>query len=302
MKNHHHRPHSREARLRLRRRQLHRGAYLLPSLFTIGNILLGFYGFVLGFRGDFDGAAWMLFGAAILDTLDGRIARLTHTESEFGKQLDSLADVLTFGAMPVLLAFLWGLHEIGREGWLCCAFFLLATAIRLARFNVQTRTVGSRFFVGLPSPAAAGTIGAVLLVAPSSEGSDWLLAGMTGLLVLSGLLMVSTFRYPSFKKIDLRQRWSYRAALGMVAVVLVLVYHPLTFVLLAAWTYAVSGPALWLWGRLMGRSAKSERRGLTADASADASADHTAERGQAFSDSGIEVSGHLPRQQTTSDS
>ena len=264
MKNHRH--HSREARQRLRRRHLHRGAYLLPSLFTIGNILLGFYGFVLGFRGDFDGAAWMLFFAAILDALDGRIARLTHTESEFGKQLDSLADVLTFGAMPVLLAFLWGLHEIGREGWLCCAFFLLATAIRLARFNVQTRSVDSRYFVGLPSPAAAGTVGALLLVAPSSEGRDWLLAVMAALLVLAGLLMVSTFRYPSFKKIDLRQRWSYRAALGMVAVVLVLVYHPLTAVLLAATSYAASGPALWLWGRLWGLRPKSRTPQPTSDA------------------------------------
>jgi len=137
------------------RQRLQRGAFLLPSLFTIGNVVLGFYAVVLGTRGDFEKAAVMVFIATVLDGLDGRIARFMHTESEFGKEFDSLADVLTFGATPALLTYFWGLRDFGRLGWLVPLFFLLCTSIRLARFNVQVGTVDSRLFVGIPSPAAA---------------------------------------------------------------------------------------------------------------------------------------------------
>ncbi len=250
------------------RSRLRRGAYLLPSLFTIGNILLGFYAFVLGFRGEFRTAALLIFAAGVLDALDGRIARLLGTESEFGKEFDSLADVLTFGAVPALLAFLWGLGDLGRIGWLVPLFYLLCTAIRLARFNVQTRVVDSRYFVGLPAPVAAGTIAAFLFLAPSSDWRWWLEAVMLAALILIGALMVSTFRYRSFKKIDLRQRWSYRAALPLAAVILILVYFFLAyrpaFLLSAAVIYTASGPLGWLFGRLRRREtvadAHSERQ------------------------------------------
>ena len=136
---------------------MRRGAYILPSLFTMGNIWLGFYGVVLAYRGDFEKAAWMVIIAGVLDGLDGRIARLTHTESEFGKEFDSLADVLTFGAAPALMAFMWKLSNpaYGRLGWLIPLFFLLCTTIRLARFNVQTKAT-SRTCAGMlrrPPPA-----------------------------------------------------------------------------------------------------------------------------------------------------
>lgn len=230
--------------------RLRRGVYLLPSLFTMGNILGGFYAIVLGTRGEFATAALVIFIAGILDGLDGSIARMTHTESDFGREFDSLADVLTFGISPALLAYLWGLERLGRIGWLIPLFFLICTAVRLARYNVQTKVVDSRYFVGLPSPAAAGFIASFLFVQPDSELKVWLEAAMLIALVGVGTLMVSTFRYASFKKFDLRQRWSYRIALPWAAGLLALAFHPPAFFLSAAVVYTATGPVSWLYGRL----------------------------------------------------
>ena len=230
--------------------RLRRGVYLLPSLFTTGNIVMGFYAIVLGFRDQFATAALVICIAGVLDGLDGHIARLTHTESDFGREYDSLADLFTFGAAPGILAYMWGLESMGRIGWLIPLFFLICTAVRLARFNVQTKVVDSRFFVGLPSPAAAGFIASFLFVAPNSEWKAWLEAAMLVALVGIGSLMVSTFRFPSAKKIDLRQRWSYRIVLPWAAAILALAFHPPAFFLSAAVVYTSMGPLSWLWGRL----------------------------------------------------
>ncbi len=228
-----------------------RGMYLLPSLFTLGNIFLGFRAVVAGFRGDFQLAAILIFVAGVLDALDGRIARLTGTESDFGREFDSLADVLTFGSAPALLAFFWGLSDLGRPGWLVPLFFLVCTAIRLARFNVQTKTVDSRFFVGLPSPAAAAAVVSLLFVVPSQAlPRSWETVSVITALVLVGSLMVSTFRYPSFKKVDLRQRQSYRLLLPITAVLLVVAYHPPAFFLSVALVYTAYGPTSWLFARI----------------------------------------------------
>jgi CDP-diacylglycerol--serine O-phosphatidyltransferase len=227
-----------------------RGAYLLPSAFTIGNMLLGFYAIVRAYRGDFRDAAVMVMVAGVLDGLDGRIARLTGTDSEFGKEYDSLADVFTFGVAPALLAYFWGLAEHGRLGWLIPLFYLVCTATRLARFNVQTKVVDSRYFVGLPSPAAAGGVVSVLFFSPTNDWKPWAAAVLAGSLVALGTLMVSTFRYRSFKKFNLRQRWSYRIVLPVAAVLLVAAYHPPAFFLAAAVAYTVSGPLGWLLGRV----------------------------------------------------
>jgi len=242
------------------RRGFRRGAYLLPSLFTTGNILLGFYAIILGLRGDFQTAALMVFAAGVLDSLDGRIARLTHTESEFGKEYDSLADVLTFGLTPALLAHLWGLSDFGRFGWLVPVYYLLACATRLARFNVQTRVVDSRFFVGLPSPAAAGCIASFLFFVPDREWRVWAEGAMFLNLIFAGTLMVSTFRYPSSKRIDLRRRFSYRMALVMAAAVLLAISHVQAFFLTLAVVYTSLGPLGWL----MGKFRRSEGESRTA--------------------------------------
>jgi CDP-diacylglycerol--serine O-phosphatidyltransferase len=227
-------------------RRLRRGAYLLPSLFTIGNILIGFYAVIRGFRGDFQTAALLIFLAGILDGLDGRIARLTRTESDFGREFDSLADVLTFGAAPALLTYLWGLHEWGRIGWLVPLFFLLATAIRLARFNVQSTPQDRRFFVGLPAPAGAAVLAFLLYFLPRESSAFWLYPLLLVALIATGILMLSTFRYHSFKGFDLRQKWSYRSALLFAAMLLVFSYHPPSFLSGLAIIYALSGPVFWL--------------------------------------------------------
>jgi CDP-diacylglycerol--serine O-phosphatidyltransferase len=247
--------------------------YLLPSLFTLGNIFLGFLAVVEGLDGHFVRAAILLFSAGVLDALDGRIARLTGTESEFGKAFDSLADVLTFGSTPALLAYIWGLAELGRIGWLAPIFFLICTATRLARFNVQTKSVDSRFFVGLPSPAAAGAIGSFLLIAPQSGtwvaitasapastldrgGPAWLPVLMVVTLFVIGLLMVSTFRYPSFKRIDFGQRRSYRLLIPVTAVLILAAIHPPAFFVSLAVLYTCYGPLAWLAGRRAWRTAE----------------------------------------------
>lgn len=243
------------------RRRLRRGAYLLPSLFTIGNIILGFYAVVRGLRGDFQLAALLIAGAAILDALDGRIARLTRTESEFGREFDSLADVLTFGAAPALLAYVWGLHELGRIGWLGALFYLVCCATRLARYNVQSHAGDRRYFVGLPTPAAACLVAALLLFAPESDWKPWGIGLLLASLLTVGALMVSTFRYLSFGAVDLRQRWSYRGAIWLAALLLLLAFRPTAALLAAAVVYTALPPASWLFGRLRGRETKSRRRG-----------------------------------------
>lgn len=240
-----------------RRLKLRKGAYLLPSAFTIGNILLGFYAVVSGYRGDFEQAALLLFAAAVLDGLDGRLARLTGTDSEFGKEYDSLADVVTFGVAPALLAFLWGLKDYGRIGWLIPLFYLVCTATRLARYNVQLRVVDSRYFVGLPTPAAAGAVGAILFFAPDRDWRAWMSALLMISLICLGLLMVSTFRYRSFKDVDLRKRRSYRIVLPVAAVFLLAAYHPAAFFLSLAVLYTLSGPVEWLAVKCIPRGRKA---------------------------------------------
>lgn len=157
------------------RGRLRQGTYLLPASFTIANMLLGFYAIVLGLGGSFKKAALMIFLAAIIDTLDGRIARMTGTDSDFGREYDSLADVLTFGMAPALLGYSWGLDHWDRLGWLVPLFYVVCTATRLARFNVQATTdYDARFFVGLPAPAAACSLVSVLFSPPIFTASKLL--------------------------------------------------------------------------------------------------------------------------------
>jgi CDP-diacylglycerol--serine O-phosphatidyltransferase len=231
-------------------RRVRRGAYLLPSLFTMGNMLLGFYAIISGYRDhDFVKAALLVFAAAFLDSLDGRIARMVGTESDFGKEYDSLADVITFGVTPALLTYFWGLQDFHRDAWLMCAFYMVCCATRLARFNVQTKVVDARWFVGLPTPAAAGMICSLLFFSPPGDLRVWMQVLVSTALLLVGSLMVSTFRYTSFKKIDLRKRWSFRALVPIVAVVLVIYFVPEATFLTLAVLYTLSGPVGYLMSR-----------------------------------------------------
>ncbi len=223
---------------------LRHGAYLLPSLFTIGNMLLGFYAIVCGLNGQFRKAALVVFLAGPLDVLDGQIARMTGTESDFGREYDSLADVITFGAAPALLTYLWGLRDFAQDAWLLCVFYMVCAATRLARYNVLPRVVDSRDFVGLPMPAAAAAICSLLFFAPEYTADVRIVMQVvvSMSLLLIGVLMVSTFRYRSFKSFDLRKRWSYRAFVPFAAILLVIVFIPRATFLAIAILYTLSGP------------------------------------------------------------
>jgi len=237
---------------RPRRLGLRRGAYLLPSLFTMGNMVLGFYAMILGLHEHFRMAAAMVFLAGLLDSVDGRIARLTGTESAFGMEYDSLADVITFGAAPALLAYLWGLEDFSQDTWLLSVFFMVCCATRLARFNVQTKIVDSRYFVGLPTPAAAFCICSILVFSPeyTDDVKVYVQIVMGVALLLVGVLMVSTFRYVSGKKLDLRRRWSYRAVVPIAAILLLIIYQPWATLLVITALYTFSGPVAALVARL----------------------------------------------------
>ena len=246
-------------------RSMRKGVYLLPSLFTLGNIILGFYACVRGLRGDFQTAALLIVVAGFLDTFDGRIARMTKTESDFGKEFDSLADVITFGVAPAFLGHIWGLQHLGRLGWLIPVFYLLCAATRLARFNVQTRTVDSRFFVGLPTPPAAAGAASIFYFLTPTPGDLRPAALMIGALILNGALMVSTFRYLSFKELDLTRKWSYRNAVLLGVLLLLVAYNPPGVLFSAAVAYVLSGPVGWLVSRALGNrtgsdTAKTEKR------------------------------------------
>lgn len=237
-----------------RNRRFRRGAAVLPSLFTVGNLFLGFWAMVKAVHAEFEPAAHLLFWAIVLDMLDGRIARLTGTTSEFGGELDSLADVISFGVAPAFLAYTWGFGAIPRAGWLAAFLFVAAGALRLARFNVQRHASDGRFFVGLPIPAAAGQVAALVAVLrlPIDERAG-ALAGLAVIVILA-FLMVSTFRYRSFKGFDLKARRSYASILGIAVALVVLFMEPAAVLVTLATGYVLSGPVAYLWGLLRRRS------------------------------------------------
>ena len=226
-------------------RHLRRGASILPSLFTIGHLFLGFWAIIKTLDGRFEEAAPLIGGAIVLDLLDGRIARLTGTTSEFGAQLDSLSDSISFGVAPSLLAFRWALVTVPRVGWLAAFLFLVCGVLRLARFNVQRHVVDGRYFVGLPIPAAAGQVAAVVYFFPEPIDARPTALLVLGLVVSLAFLMVSTLRYWSFKGLDLRRRRSYINVLGIALLFLLVAAHPEVMLLAMSCLYTLSGPLLY---------------------------------------------------------
>jgi CDP-diacylglycerol--serine O-phosphatidyltransferase len=220
-----------------------RGISILPALFTIGNLLMGFRAIILTLQHNYAEAAACIGIAIVLDLLDGRVARLTGTASEFGGELDSLADVISFGVAPAVLLYRWGFESVlGKPGWVVAFIFVTCGALRLARFNVQRHVVDSRYFVGLPIPAAAGQAAAVVFSSPEpidERDVAWLVLVASFSL---GLLMVSTIRYRSFKSFDLRSRRSYVIALFLAAGMALVISHPRSVLLVVATFYTISGP------------------------------------------------------------
>jgi CDP-diacylglycerol--serine O-phosphatidyltransferase len=237
------------------RRRFRRGASILPSLFTTGNLFLGFWAIVRTLHGQYAEAAPLVFWAILLDVLDGRIARMTGTTSEFGAELDSLADVVSFGVAPALLAYSWGFSTLPRVGWLVAFLFVVCGALRLARFNVQKSSVDGRYFVGLPIPAAAAPVAALVNVSPAPVDEKAHAVLWLSLLIILSFLMVSTFRYTSFKKVDLRSRRSYVNVVGIALLLVVFNMHPEWCLLALATMFWLSGPLGYLWGLVFRRRA-----------------------------------------------
>jgi CDP-diacylglycerol--serine O-phosphatidyltransferase len=207
--------------------------------------------------GHFAEAAPLIGGAVVLDMLDGRIARLTGTQSEFGAELDSLADTVSFGVAPAMLAYGWALNIVPRAGWPAAFLFLVCGVLRLARFNVQKHVVDSRFFVGLPIPAAAAQLAAIVFFMREPLSEPWAAVLMLAVVVTLSLLMVSTFRYRSFKGVDLKRRRRSISVLGIALLFLVVALEPKVFLLAVTSVYSVSGPLAYLVGMVRRRGTAS---------------------------------------------
>lgn len=224
------------------RRGVRRGVYVLPALFTAGNILCGYLSLEASGRGAYEYAAILIFAAAFLDGVDGRVARLTGTTSAFGEQLDSLADVVSFGVASAFLVYHWGLSGFGRAGLLVSFLFVVCGASRLARFNVQLHVVDKRWFVGLPIPSAAGALCGLIWAVPATALTDTLRGVFLGVTAVLAFLMVSTFRYRSFKDLDIKSRRG-RLFFLLFAAILALIWWLRQYALAGLLvTYAASAP------------------------------------------------------------
>jgi len=230
-----------------------RGIYLLPSVLTTFGMFAGFYSIISSINGDFTIAAISILIAMMWDTLDGRVARLTNTQSDFGAEYDSLADLVSFGLAPALLVYQWSLYELGRFGWLAAFVYLACAALRLARFNTQVGTADKRYFQGLPSPAAAGVIASMIWLKIwtfASFDSDVISMGYylgAGITILCGLLMVSNVRYYSFKEFDSKKA-SFRFLLIVILSLIILVYKPNIILFTGFFVYLLSGPIITIIG------------------------------------------------------
>ena len=223
------------------RRRFQRGVYILPTLFTVGNMFCGYSCIVYAMRGEFETAAPFIGFAIVLDMLDGRIARLTGSASDFGVEFDSLADVISFGIAPAILSFSWGLQPLGRLGWLAGFLFLTAAAMRLARFNIQSGVGGDkRYFVGLPSPAAAGIPAATVFAYPYGLTDFRAALPALAMVLVPAALMVSTIRFRSFKTIDLQSRRSYTVVILLAAGIAFIAHDPQLVLVVLAYSYLAS--------------------------------------------------------------
>jgi CDP-diacylglycerol--serine O-phosphatidyltransferase len=234
-------------------------------MFTLANMFCGYACIVYSMRGELEKAAPLIGIAIVVDMLDGRIARLTGTSSEFGVEFDSLADIISFGVAPAIMAFQWGLQPLGRLGWAAGFVFVASAAIRLARFNIQSGTVDKRYFVGLPSPAAAGVPAATIFFYPQGFQTAAAALPVLALVIVPGLLMVSTIRFYSFKSVDLQSRRAY-PVLALLALGLALVTAHEIMLVAVSYTYLASGIVMWAWSRLRRHSHEEHEDELAAKA------------------------------------
>jgi len=222
-----------------------KGIYLLPNLFTTSALFSGFFAVIAGINGDFTSAAVAIFIAMVLDGLDGRVARMTNTQSAFGAEYDSLSDMLSFGVAPALVAFTWILQDIGKTGWVVAFLYVACAALRLARFNVQIGSVDKKWFIGLPSPSAAALVAASVWTFHSFD-ADALGFKLLMLFVVAaaGVLMVSNIRYYSFKDLDFKKPVPFVVLLAVVLGFVMISVEPSVMLLLLFGVYVGSGPVL----------------------------------------------------------
>ncbi|NNF95605.1 MAG: CDP-diacylglycerol--serine O-phosphatidyltransferase [Halobacteria archaeon] len=239
--------------------QRRRGIYLLPNLFTTAALFAGFYAIVAAINSHFEAAAVAVFIAMLLDGIDGRVARLTNTQTDFGAEYDSLSDMVSFGLAPALVMYQWALSDLGKLGWLAAFIYTAGAALRLARFNTQVGIADKRYFQGLPSPSAAAILAGMVW----SGEEVFELAGKNveelafALTVLAGLLMVSNIRYHSFKGINFKERVPFVTILLTVLVIVVVSSNPPVMLFGGFMIYAISGPVLTLIYR---RRRRAERK------------------------------------------
>lgn len=234
-------------------RKRRKGIYILPNLFTLAALFGGFYAIVMAMNGRFDQAAIGVFCAMVLDSLDGRVARMTNTQSAFGEQMDSLSDMVSFGAAPALIAYVWALTSLGRWGWIGAFVYCACAALRLARFNVNTAVVDKRFFQGLPSPAAAALV----------AGFIWLMteAGVNGvevrwvtfaLMLYSGLTMVTNVPFYSFKDVSMKRSVPFVVIVLIALGIAVINIDPPTVIFSLFVIYGLSGYVVYGWRKAKG--------------------------------------------------
>ena len=244
-------------------RRRRKGIYILPNLFTLAALFGGFYAIVMAMNGRFELAAIGIFCAAVLDSLDGRVARMTNTQSAFGEQMDSLSDMVSFGAAPALIVYEWALKDMGKLGWIAAFVYCSGAALRLARFNTNIAVVDKRFFQGLPSPAAAALVMGLIWVvtdmgesAQSLVGMVWVACGFT---LYSGLTMVTNIPFYSFKDINFRRSVPFIFLILLVLGFVLISSDPPLMLFSLFVVYGLSGHVLLLWrwsrGRQQGRAA-----------------------------------------------
>ena len=231
-----------------------RGIYLLPNLFTTAALFAGVYAVLAAMNDQFDKAAIAIFVAMILDGLDGRVARMTNTQTAFGAEYDSLSDMVAFGLAPSLVMYEWSLSSLGKLGWLAAFIYTAGAALRLARFNSQLNTADKRFFTGLPSPSAAAILAASVWVAVDNTLSGEALAWVALVLTAgAGLLMVSNIRYHSFKQIDFKGKVPFFAIVGVMLAFAIILSEPAMVLFAIFLAYILSGPLFTVVRRLRRR-------------------------------------------------
>lgn len=237
----------------IRPRSRRPGIYILPSLFTTAGLFAGFYAIIQAIGGNFENAAIAVFIAMVMDGLDGRVARLTHTESDFGAQYDSLVDMVAFGLAPALVMYIWALSGLGNFGWVTAFIYSAGAGLRLARFNIQTDSVDKRYFIGLPSPPAAALLaGFIWLMDASGLPGKEISVFSLVITLAAGVLMVSNIRYRSFKDLDLKGRVPFVTILVVPLIFVAVFLYPPQVLFGAAFIYTLSGPVQALW-RAIGR-------------------------------------------------